>query len=403
VRLFVVQPLAGTRRAFRIDGALATGEFETWEAYRDARARPAPPQQRPGSMRAYTSGTTGVPKGVKREPPTPQQLAQLADVTATTLGMQSGMRALMCAPMYHSAPAGYVVQAALRDAELWIEPRFDAEAVLRLIASERISHTYVVPTMMRRFLQLPPDVRKRYDVSSLRFSASTGAPCDVETKKQMIAWWGPVLHEAYAASELGYITHIDSHESLRKPGSAGRALPGTRLKILAEDGAEMPAGSVGLIYARHPAVTEFTYSHNDAARRRIERDGLWSLGDMGYLDDDGYLYVVDRNVDMVISGGVNIYPAEIEAVLLAMPGVADCAVFGVPDDEFGESLLAAVQAVQGASISPEAVQAWVRDRLAGYKVPRRVVFHAELPREETGKIFKRRLREPYWTGMARKV
>jgi long-chain acyl-CoA synthetase len=237
----------------------------------------------------------------------------------------------------------------------------------------------------------------------VRFAASTGAPCDPETKRRMIEWWGPVLHEAYAASELGYITHIDSHEALRKPGSAGRPLPGARVKIVAETGEELPAGKVGLIYARHPATSDFTYSHNDAARRRIERDGLWTLGDMGYLDEDGYLFMVDRNSDMVISGGVNIYPAEIEAVLHTMPGIADCAVFGIPDDDFGEALLAAVQVAPGATVSVEAVQSWLRDRLANYKVPRRVVFHAELPREETGKIFKRRLREPYWGGRSRRV
>jgi long-chain acyl-CoA synthetase len=405
VRTFVALPHNATRRAFAIDDSALAGAkgFESWETFRDARERQAPVAQRPGSTRAYTSGTTGQPKGVRRQPVTPEQ-AQLAQAMfATALGMEAGMRALMCAPMYHSAPSSYVVQSALRDADLWIEPRFDAEGVLRLIEAERITHLYIVPTMMRRLLQLPADVRARYDVGTVRFAASTGAPCDPETKRRMIEWWGPVLHEAYAASELGYVTHIDSHEALRKPGSAGRPLPGATVKIVSENGADLPAGKVGLIYARHPATSDFTYSHNDAARRRIERDGLWTLGDMGYLDADGYLFMVDRNSDMVISGGVNIYPAEIEAVLHTMPGIADCAVFGVPDDDFGEALLAAVQVAPGATVSVDAVQAWLRDRLANYKVPRQVVFHAELPREETGKIFKRKLREPYWAGRSRRV
>jgi long-chain acyl-CoA synthetase len=275
--------------------------------------------------------------------------------------------------------------------------------VLRLIEAERISHLYLVPTMMRRLLQLPSELRARYGVRSVRFAASTGAPCDPQTKERMIEWWGPVFHEAYAASELGYITHIDSHEALRKPGSAGRPLTGATVRILAESGEELPRGSVGLIYARHTGATDFTYSNNDEARRRLERNGLWTLGDMGYLDEDGYLFLVDRNVDMVISGGVNIYPAEIEAVLLAMPGIADCAVFGVPDDDYGEALLAAVQTADGASVDAESVQAWLRERIANYKVPRRVVFHDQLPREETGKIFKRKLREPYWAGRDRRV
>jgi long-chain acyl-CoA synthetase len=257
--------------------------------------------------------------------------------------------------------------------------------------------------MFRRLLQLPDEVRHRHDLSSLRYIACTGAPCPPETKQRMIEWWGPVIHESYAASELGYVTHIDSADALRKPGSAGRAIPGTRIKIVSESGDKLPAGKVGLIYSRNAGVPDFTYSNNDAARSQMEHDGLWSLGDMGYLDEEGFLFIVDRKADMVISGGVNIYPAEIEAVLVQMKGVADCAVFGVPHEEFGEALLAVVQPVPGATLDAAAIQAWLHDRLANYKVPRRIVFQDELPREETGKIFKRKLREPYWAGMARRV
>jgi long-chain acyl-CoA synthetase len=343
----------------------------------------------------YTSGTTGLPKGVKRAPATPQQVQQLADTVAIGLGIAPGMRALMSAPLYHSAPNSYALQAALQGAEIWLEPRFDAEETLRLIESERLTHAYLVPTMFRRLLRLPPEVRTRYDLGSMRFVACTGAPCPVETKRAMIDWWGPVIHECYAASELGWITHIDSHEALRKPGSVGRALPGTVLRVLADDGTELPPGQVGLIHTRQSAVPDFTYANNDAARRQLEHGGLWTLRDMGFMDAEGYLYVVDRQNDMVISGGVNIYPAEIEAVLVAMPGVADGAVFGVPDEEFGEALVAAVQPVAGAQLEAAQVQAWLRERLAGYKVPRTVTFHTEFPREDTGKVFKRKLREPW--------
>ena len=185
--------------------------------------------------------------------------------------------------------------------------------------------------------------------------------------------------------------------------NAGRALPAAQLRILDRAGRELPAGEIGLIYARNDAYPDFTYAHNDAARRAIDRDGLCTLGDMGYLDREGYLYVCDRDSDMVISGGVNIYPAEIEAALVTMPGVADCAVFGIPDAEFGEALAAAVQPQPGARLDAAAVQAWLRGRIAGYKVPRVVCFMDALPREDSGKIFKRQLKQPYWEGSGRRI
>lgn len=405
VRVFIVRPRERTLTAFGFDeSALRLAEgFESWEAHRDAVPRPAIIPGRPGSLMAYTSGTTGLPKGIRRAAATPDQIQQLSQATRIALGIAPGMRALVSAPLYHSAPANYVLQAALQDACLWIEPRFSAEETLRIIESERITHAYLVPTMFERLLRLPPDVQHRYKLHSLKFVACTGAPCPPETKRRMIEWWGPVIHESYAASELGWITHIDSDEALRKPGSVGRAIPGTVIKVFSEHGEELPVGSVGLIHARQAAVPDFTYNNNDSARRQLERDGLWTLGDMGFLDQDDYLYVVDRKTDMVISGGVNIYPAEIEAALAAMPGVGDCAVFGVPDDEYGESLMAAIQPLGGACLSLEQVQSFLRERIADFKVPRSVVFHDELPREDTGKIFKRKLRDSYWAGVNRRV
>jgi long-chain acyl-CoA synthetase len=400
VRVLVARPRARTREALPLpERATESGVgLEPWESVRDAVAEPintplAP--RAPGSIMAYTSGTTGLPKGILRCTATPEQVQRLAEAARVALGIAPEMRALVSAPLYHSAPANYVMQLALRDAHIWIEPRFDAETTLKLIDSEQITHAYLVPTMFTRLLRLSADVRKRHCVDSLRFVACTGAPFPQGTKARMIDWWGPVIHESYAASELGWITHIDSQEALRKPGSVGKAIPGTVIKILSDIGTELPVGEAGLIHARSSATPDFTYANNGEARRQLERDGLWTLRDVGYLDEDGYLYIVDRQSDMVISGGVNIYPAEIEASLATLPGVADCAVFGIPDDEFGESLVAAIQPIGGADLLPAAVQAFLRDRLANYKVPRSVIFVTDLPREETGKIFKRRLKEQY--------
>ena len=363
--------------------------------------------RRPRTSMPYTSGTTGRPKGVRRIPPPAEQAPLVEALNREGMkavhGLEPGMRALLSAPLYHSAPNGYAVQAMLNGELLVLEEKFDAERTLALIDELKLTHAYLVPTMYVRLLRLDERIKQRYDLSSIRFVSSTGSPCPAEVKRSMIEWWGPVIHEAYAASELGYVTVIDSPEALRKPGSAGRPIGKATVRIFDDAGRDLPQGEVGLIYARQPAFPDFTYNNNAEARRRIERDGLWSLGDMGYLDAEGYLYVCDRASDMVISGGVNIYPAEIEATLALMPGVRDCAVFGIPDEEFGEALCAAVQPEPGARLDAEQVRSYLRSKLSGYKVPRRVDFHAALPREDSGKIFKRRLRAPYWERAGRKI
>jgi len=384
-------------------GQAASGTRVDWAAFRDGEQRPAAAQYPPRGAMLYTSGTTGRPKGIRRRPATPEQSAANLVIQRLTLGLAPGMRALVSAPMYHSAPNSFSVGVAQENGSLWIEPRFDAERTLQMIEQHRITHTYLVPTMYVRLLRLPDEVKRRYDLSSMRFVSSTGSPCAPDIKRAMIEWWGPVINEAYGSSELGYMTVLPSEDALRKPGSAGRPLPGVSMRILDEEGRELPRGTAGLIYIRQPAYADFTYNNNDAARGRMERDGHMTMGDVGYLDEDGFLFIVDRSADMVISGGVNIYPAEIEAVLQMMPGVADCAVFGIPDAEFGEALAAAVQPLPGATLTSGQVIEHLQAHLAGYKVPRVVAFHAELPREDTGKIFKRRLREPYWAGSQRRI
>lgn len=364
------------------------------------------PRVSPRGHTAYTSGTTGRPKGVVREPiplaELPARQAAMQQVVEQTFGLRSGTRVLLPAPIYHSGPSGFL-QGALTVAErIVLHGRFDAEAVLADIEAHRIDTIYLVPIMYVRMLRLPEATRRRYDLSSLRFIASTGSPCAPEVKRAMIEWLGPVVHETYASSEAGMVTCIDSTEALARPGSAGRPVGQAQVRIFDDQGAPCATGEVGMIYVRQPAYADFTYRHNDAARRAIERDGLISLGDMGYVDADGYLYVCDRASDMVISGGVNIYPAEIEHRLLAYPGVADCAVFGVPDPEYGERLLAVIEPSADVALEAAAVHDWLRAGLSSFKVPREMTF-ATLPRDDSGKIAKRKLRDRYWEGHARRV
>jgi long-chain acyl-CoA synthetase len=384
------------------NGELPNG-MTAWGDWFAAQTPYAGPARQPRGFMPYTSGTTGRPKGVRREPAPADALPRLQELNRRSYGIEPGMKTLMAAPMYHAAPNVVALYAAIYEGTIVIEPRFDPERVLALIERHRLDHIYLVPTLMVRLLRLPEVVRRRYDLSSMRFVACTGSSCPPEVKRAMLDWWGPVIYEQYAASELGSIALITPQEAILKPGSAGKPVEGAQIRILDANDKEVPRGTVGTIYARQPLYPDFTYNNNDAARRAIERDGLISVGDMGYIDADGYLYVCDRATDMVISGGVNIYPAEIEHALIEMPGVADCAVFGIPDAEFGEALAAAVQMSEGCKEDGNAVRNFLAARIADYKVPRVVEFHAALPREETGKIFKRKLRDPHWANAGRRI
>jgi long-chain acyl-CoA synthetase len=313
------------------------------------------------------------------------------------------MRTAAVTPLYHSAPASYGVLALARGELISIHPRFDPERLLSEIAELRLTHLYLVPTLYVRLLRLPDEVKRRYDLSSLRFVASTGSPCSPAVKRAMIDWWGPIITETYASSEAGLVTICSSEDALARPGTAGRPLPWAAVKILDEGGRELPPGTVGRIFTRQEAFPSFTYLNNEAARKAMEQDGFIYVGDLGYLDEEGYLFVCDRKSDMVISGGVNIYPAEIEAVLITMPEIVDCAIFGVPDPEYGEALAAYVQTKPGHALSVESVRQFLRERVAGFKVPQVIKFAEELPREETGKVLKRKLREPYWEDAGRRI
>ena len=366
--------------------------FEPWDG---------PPMRTRATM-IYTSGTTGHPKGVQREASTPEQAAAYMEMIARVYGLVPGVRALVAGPLYHASPNAYGRQALVNADVLVLQSKFDPEETLAAIERHRITNAVMVPTMFVRLLKLPAEVRQRYDISSIRWVTHTGAPCPAEIKRQFMDWWGPVVYETYGGTEVGTATLATPQDALRYPGSVGVPTPGTRLAFYDEQGHLLPEGEIGEIYMRVPAYADFTYLNHPQKRRSVERDGLISVGDIGYMKD-GHLYLCDRRSDMVISAGTNIYPAEIEMTLLQCPGVQDCAVFGIPDEEFGESLAAAVELVPGAQLTAREIQDFIAHRLARYKVPKRVDFHASLPRQDSGKIFKRHLRDPFWKGTGRAI
>jgi long-chain acyl-CoA synthetase len=351
----------------------------------------------------YTSGTTGKPKGVVRKPASPEHATLTRKLREDVYGVVPGARALLPGPLYHSAPNSFGLLATRNAQLLVVMPRFEPEETLRLIEQHNIDTMIMVPTMFVRLLDLPEAVRSRYDLSSLRFVIHGAAPCATDVKRRMIDWFGPVINEFYGATEVGLFTLCASEDWLRKPGTVGQAVAGVDIKILDADNKTCAPGEHGEIYIRNPLFPDFTYHNREDDREDIERDGFISCGDIGYFDDEGFLFLCDRAKDMVISGGVNIYPAEIEAVLQNVDGVYDCAVFGVPDAEFGESLCAVIQPQPDTAMDAESVQAALRQQLASYKVPRRIEFSDDVPRDESGKLFKRKLRERYWLGQSTNI
>jgi long-chain acyl-CoA synthetase len=375
-------------------------ELEPWVEQQNPHEGPARPQ--PQNM-IYTSGTTGHPKGVRREAPTPAQTIAAERLRERIYGLRLGVRALLPGPLYHSAPNSFGLRAGRLGGALVLMTRFDPEEFLRLIWEHRIDSVFMVPTMFVRLMKLPEAVRRKYDVSSLRHVVHAAAPCPADVKRAMIEWWGPVIYEYYGSTEAGALTFATSDDALTKPGTVGKVLDGVELRFLGEDGDPLRQGEIGEIYSRNPDNPEFTYHNKPEKRAEVERDGFVTSGDVGYIDQDGYVFICDRKRDMVISGGVNIYPAEIEAALHAVPGIHDCAVFGIPDDEFGEALMAVVEPEAGAALDVADIRAQLKASLADYKVPKHVEILRNLPREDSGKIFKRRLRDPYWESAGRRI
>jgi len=354
----------------------------------------------------YTSGSTGRPKGIRRavDLSLPDPFEVYKGLAAAVLKLTPGDRFYTAAPLYHSAPnALSTFCLAAGYAEIYIAAKFDPEGFLADIERYKITHCYLVPTMMVRLLKLPESVRKKYDTSTLRFGISTGSAWPRDVKQAMIDWFGPIFYESYGASEIGFMTLISSEESLEKPGSVGKVLQGGSLKIIDDAGHECPTGQAGSIFVYLPQFGDFTYSNTDGDLKGQRHGQHTTVGDVGYLDAEDYLYISDRKKDMIISGGANIFPAEIEAALIDMPEIFDCAVFGIPNSEFGETVVAAVQCVPNESVTLEDIQTYLLDKIAKFKIPRKLDIHDTLPREDSGKIFKGRLRAPYWDATGRQI
>jgi long-chain acyl-CoA synthetase len=405
VTVLSVPPPPEILRHYKIDADhLATADFatdlEAWLQQQGPYNGPALPQ--PQNM-IYTSGTTGHPKGVRRLAPTAEQSASAERMRAMIYGLRPGARALLPGPLYHSAPNSFGLRSGRLGGALVLMPRFDPEEFLRLVQAERIDTIFMVPTMFIRLMKLPEDVRRNYDMSSLRHVIHAAAPCPADVKRAMIEWWGPVIFEFYGSTESGAVTFANSEDALKKPGTVGKIAPGAELRFIGEDGRVLPQGEIGEIYSKIAGNPDFTYHNKPEKRAEIDRDGFITSGDVGYIDEDGYVFICDRKRDMVISGGVNIYPAEIEAALHAVPGVHDCAVFGIPDEEFGEALMAVVEPQVGVTLDTADIRAQLKTSLADYKVPKHVEIQKNLPREDSGKIFKRRLRDPYWERAGRRI
>lgn len=391
-------------KRYMMDGTIAT--YGSWEDAIGSQPTTPIAHETEGAAMLYSSGTTGKPKGVKHR--LSQQPLGTANPLVTLLAglyqASPDMIYLSPAPLYHSAPLQFTMAVHRIGGTVIVMEHFDAEQSVALIEKYRVTHTQMVPTMFIRMLRLPEPTRRAHDHSSLKVVIHASAPCPISIKERMIEWWGPKIYEYYAGTEGNGFCSIDSAEWLLHKGSVGRPLVG-KVHILDDEGAELPTGEAGTIFFEGGGTFEY---HNDPEKTKSSRnDKGWStLGDIGYLDRDGYLYLTDRKANMIISGGVNIYPQEAENLLATHPKVEDVAVFGVPNEDFGEEVKAVVQPLNineaGPDLAAELIN-FCRAHLSAIKCPRTIDFDAELPRHPTGKLYKRLIKDRYWIGRSKRI
>jgi long-chain acyl-CoA synthetase len=381
--------------------------FDSYEQALAAESDADPAHPVHGNTMMYTSGTTGRPKGVYRArtmamPPSWGEGSPKAYKFHEDVNM-------CCGPAYHAAPLAFDIAQPLNSGiTIVLMERFDPEGLLATVEKYRVTHTHMVSTMFQRILALPKAVREKYDISSLRHILHGAAPTPPEVKRAMIDWLGPILVEYYAASEGGGNFLIDSHEWLKKPGSVGKLTPESGTRIVDEHGADVKQGEVGVIYFPHSPIARFEYYNDQEKTKAAELPGgeHFTVGDMGYVDGDGYLFLTGRTAECIISGGVNIYPQEIDNELTKHPAVKDVCTVGIPNDEWGEEVKAVVALHPGNAPSPELAKAlldFIRPHLAGYKMPRSIDFVDEVPRSEAGKVQRRQVRAPYWAGRVKQI
>jgi long-chain acyl-CoA synthetase len=377
------------------------------ELQRDQPAE-VPSDRTAGASMTYTSGTTGHPKGIRRPlpPASPETVATQNALFLSLFGITPGSKGVhfVGAPLYHTAVLNFSTNHLHLGHTVVLVEKWEPEDMLQRIEKYKVTSSHMVPTQFVRLLKLPEEVRRKYDLSSLSHMVHGAAPCPIDVKKKMIEWWGPCVIEYYAASEGGG-TLVTAQDWLKKPGTVGKPWPISEIRILDDAHQPVAAGTAGTVWIRM-GTHKFEYHKDQKKTGDAWRDGFFTVGDAGYVDEDGYLFLCDRKADMIISGGVNIYPAEIEAVLLAHPQVADAAVFGIPDEDWGEQVKAVIQPIGGVTPGPE-LEAALRDfasgKLAKYKTPKTFDFIAEMPRDPNGKLYKRKLRDPYWKGRDRAI